>query len=108
MAGETNIGSILRTKLHRPPVTADRVCRKRLHQLLDAALAGPVALVSAPAGYGKSTLVSQWAESRQEPCAWLSLDDTDGEPVEFLRYLVAAVQTLFPAACAQGRSPPAW
>jgi LuxR family maltose regulon positive regulatory protein len=95
---------ILRTKLHRPRVTPDLVCRGRLHELLDGALTRPLALVSAPAGYGKSMLVSQWAESLEEPCAWLSLDDTEGDRVGFASYLLAAVQTLFPQACPESAS----
>ena len=54
---------LIRTKLHRPPVTGEIVCRKRLHEVMDRALELPLTVVSAPAGYGKSTLVSHWAES---------------------------------------------
>jgi hypothetical protein len=58
---------LIRTKLHRPPVTGEIVCRKRLHEIMDRALELPLTVVSAPAGYGKSTLVSHWAESLDEP-----------------------------------------
>ena len=51
---------ILRTKLHRPPVVPDLVHRARLHELMDRGLHRPLTVVSAPAGYGKSMLVSQW------------------------------------------------
>jgi len=52
-------GLILRTKLHRPPVTEDLICRTRLHERMDLGQQTPLTLVSAPAGYGKSMLVSQ-------------------------------------------------
>ncbi len=57
----------------------------------------PLILVSAPPGYGKSTLVSHWLETSETASAWLSLDQADGDAATFLRYVVAAVRTLFPA-----------
>ncbi len=75
---------ILRTKLYRPPVAADIVWRRRLHSRLDEGRHRPLTLVSAPAGYGKSTLVSHWLETLDEPCAWLSLDEADGDLRVFL------------------------
>lgn len=90
---------ILRTKLHRPPAPEDMVCRRLLHERMDVGMQTPLTLVSAPAGYGKSTLVSQWADGLETPCAWLSLDDTDSDLVVFMSYAVAAVQTLYPVAC---------
>ncbi len=92
-------GSILRTKFHRPQVSADLVIRKRLHEQMDRGLRSTTTLVSAPAGYGKSMLASQWAESLEEPCAWLSLDSGDSDPTVFVSYLVAAIRELFPDAC---------
>jgi LuxR family maltose regulon positive regulatory protein len=53
-------------------------------------------LVSAPAGYGKTTLIVQWLQSASQPAAWLSLDEDDNDPVRFLSYLVSAFQTLQP------------
>ena len=91
--------SVLRTKLYRPPVSADFVRRQRLHEQLDQGVELPLTLVSAPAGYGKSILVGAWAETTGRPCAWLSLDEADGEIAEFLMYLVAAVRTVEPEAC---------
>jgi LuxR family maltose regulon positive regulatory protein len=55
----------------------------------------------APAGYGKSTLVSHWLETRNAPSAWLWLDETDGDIRTFLSYVVAAVKTVYPEACAE-------
>ena len=85
---------LLSTKLHRPPVTGETVCRKRLHEVMDRALELPLTVVSAPAGYGKSTLVSHWAESLDEPCAWLSLDSGDSDLEVFVSYLLAAIETV--------------
>jgi LuxR family maltose regulon positive regulatory protein len=68
-------------------------------ELMDAGLEVPLTLVSAPAGYGKSVLVSQWSESLTLPSAWLSLGEADGEVDQFLMYLIAAVQTAIPEAC---------
>lgn len=79
----------------------DLVRRPRMHDVMDQGGRGPLTLVSAPAGYGKSTLVSCWLESRQEPSAWLSLDDADSDLRVFLSYVVAAVRTAFPDACAE-------
>jgi ATP/maltotriose-dependent transcriptional regulator MalT/ActR/RegA family two-component response regulator len=86
---------ILRTKLHRPPVTRDLVPRPRLFELLDAGRPRPLTLVSAPAGYGKSVLISSWLESGDWPSAWLSLDESDSDLHQFLHYFVAAVRDVF-------------
>jgi len=91
--------SILRTKLYRPPVTEDLVCRSQLHERMDLGLQTPLTVVSAPAGYGKSVLVRHWAETVGEPCAWLSLDVDDSDLRVFVSYFVAAIRTIFPDAC---------
>jgi LuxR family maltose regulon positive regulatory protein len=98
MADETNIGTILRTKLHRPPAPGDDVHRVRLSDYLDQQLERPLTLVSAPAGYAKSTLVSCWLDRCDNPGAWLSLDDNDSNLRQFLSYFIAAVKTIFPNA----------
>ncbi len=90
---------ILRTKLYRPPVPADLVPRDALVARLEAGRTLPLTLVSAPAGYGKSTLVSHWLETSDAASAWLSLDASENEPRIFLEYLVAAVRGLFREAC---------
>ena len=61
--------------------------------------AANLTLVIAPAGYGKTTLLSTWLETGVVPSAWLSLDEHDNDLVVFVSYLVAAVRTLFPTAC---------
>ena len=72
MGGQKQTIPIIRTKLHRPPVAGDHVCRETLHVRLEEGDHQPLTLVSAPAGYGKSTLVSHWLETREGPSAWRS------------------------------------
>jgi LuxR family maltose regulon positive regulatory protein len=86
---------IASTKMRRPPVQASAIQRQRLHDRLDEDLELPITLVSAPAGFGKSTLVSQWLESVESPFAWLSLDERDSDLRGFLAHFVAAVNTAF-------------
>ena len=99
----TSQNSLLRTKLHRPVVPGDFLCRPRLHDLMNLGLELPLTLVSAPAGYGKSLLVSHWVASQSIPCAWLSLDASDSAVELFVDYLLAAVETVDPGACPQTR-----
>jgi len=66
---------------------------------MDVGLELPLTLVVAPAGYGKSILVSHWAESLENPCAWVSLDEGDSEIHQFLGYLVAGMRMAIPGAC---------
>ena len=99
MAAQHDAIPIIRTKLHRPPVAADIVCRKTLYTKLEEGRRLPLSLVSAPAGYGKSTLISHWLETRGCPSAWLSLGETDSDLRVFVSYVVAAVQTVSPASC---------
>jgi len=95
---------LLRTKLHRPPVPADHLLRPELIERLENGRHQPVVLVSAPAGYGKSLLVSCWLEKCESPGAWLSLDQGDNDLQRFLSYLVASVQTIFPQAGSETQS----
>lgn len=95
--------ALLSTKLNRPTVVGDLVCRNRLHDRMDASLECPLTLVSAPAGYGKSMLASHWAESLEIPLGWVSLDESDADLFGFLRYFVAAVETVFPDTCPETR-----
>ena len=102
----TSIGNqvLLHTKLHRPRVTADLVQRPRLKAALDDSLDRPLILVAAPAGFGKSTLVSAWLETCDLPHAWISLDATENDLGVFLTYFLAAMQTLFPDALPETRA----
>lgn len=88
--------SILATKLYIPPPRANGVARPRLHARLDESLQQKLTLVAAPAGYGKTTLVSAWIVTCGRPVAWLSLDEDDNDPIRFLTYLVSALQTVAP------------
>jgi LuxR family maltose regulon positive regulatory protein len=83
---------LLKTKLHIPPVRPGLVPRPRLTELLNAGLHRKLTLVSAPAGYGKTTLVSNWLSGVGGPSTWLSLDENDNDPARFLTYLLAALQ----------------
>jgi len=83
---------LLQTKLYIPPIRPELVPRPRLIERLNAGLLRQrkLTLVSAPAGYGKTTLANAWVRSIDRPFAWISLDAGDNEPVRFLSYLVAA------------------
>jgi LuxR family maltose regulon positive regulatory protein len=72
------------------------VSRPRLLERLNDGLQGKLILISAPAGFGKTTLLSQWLAGGTRPAAWLSLDEGENDPTRFLTYLVAAVQTIAP------------
>ena len=90
---------ILRTKLHRPAVPGDYLHRRHLLDLLDQCLDLPLTLVSAPAGYGKSSLISHWLECSDVKSAWVSLESDDSHLRTFLQYLLATVKGVFPKAC---------
>ena len=87
---------ILATKLHIPRSPRRMVPRPHLIERLDDGLDRNLTLVSAPAGFGKTTLVSTWACGCDRPVAWLSLDDGDNDPTRFLSYVVAALRTISP------------
>jgi LuxR family transcriptional regulator, maltose regulon positive regulatory protein len=90
---------ILATKLYLPPARPNIVPRARLIGRLNAGLPHTpgFTLISAPAGFGKTTLVSEWVAECKQPVAWLSLDEGDNDPIRFLLYLIAALQTIQPA-----------
>ena len=87
---------ILATKLYVPPPRANLVLRPRLVERLNEGLSAgrKLTLISAPAGFGKTTLVSEWVAGFKRPVAWLSLDEGDHDPTRFLSYIVAALQTI--------------
>jgi LuxR family transcriptional regulator, maltose regulon positive regulatory protein len=87
---------ILATKLYIPPPRPKVVLRSHLIERLNAGLAAEhkLSLISAPAGFGKTTLVSEWIADCARPVAWLSLDEGDNNLPRFLAYLVSALQTL--------------
>ncbi|MEI7847993.1 MAG: LuxR C-terminal-related transcriptional regulator [Chloroflexota bacterium] len=85
---------ILSTKLSIPPLRSRPVTRLRLIQKLNQGLDSGLILISAPAGYGKSTLLSDWLSQLKYDSAWFSLDDRDNDPARFLCYLVAALRQI--------------
>jgi LuxR family maltose regulon positive regulatory protein len=87
---------LLKTKLYLPPVRPDLVSRPRLVQQLNRGFrrGRRLTLVSAPAGYGKTTLITEWAAQSDQPLAWLSLDQGDNDSTRFWIYVVAALQTV--------------
>jgi len=109
---------LLATKLYIPPPRLNIVLRPRLIARLNEGLHGKLTLIAAPAGFGKTTLVSEWVAARTEDrglrtetvtsslspqssalstrVAWLSLDEGDSDPTRFLAYLVAALQMIAP------------
>lgn len=95
---------ILQTKLHRPALPRDLVSRTKLVSQLEKHRNRPLTLVSAPAGYGKSTLISSWLEDCDWPSAWISLDEDQSDIQQFLIYFVSAVRGLFPDACQDSRN----
>ncbi|MFN2296957.1 MAG: LuxR C-terminal-related transcriptional regulator [Candidatus Promineifilaceae bacterium] len=84
---------ILRTKLHQPFLRPVLVPRPRLKEQIARGLRGPLTLITAPAGFGKTTLIASSIASCGMPVAWLSLDKDDNQLHRFLTYLVAAIQT---------------
>ncbi len=114
---------LLLTKLHLPRLARDLLTRTRLIELLNHEMDRPLILVCAPAGFGKSTLVSDWLKHLAAdqtvrpaslPAAWLSLDENDSDLNLFLQYVIAALRTIFKEACEAtmallqaGQPPPA-
>ncbi len=87
---------LLATKIHFPRPRARLVHRPRLTRRLQQSMTRVLTLISAPVGFGKSTLLSDWLAAGPIPVAWLSLDPEDNEPLRFLSYLLAAVQAYNP------------
>ena len=94
MTKQIAASQLVYTKLNQPRITTQLVERKRLYTALD--LQRPLTIVVAPAGYGKTTLVSSWATQSGLPCSWLSLDANDNQLGVFVDYLQAAVERLYP------------
>lgn len=87
---------ILKTKLYIPPARPGLIPRPRLYNKLGEGLRPgcPLTLVSAPAGFGKTVLLSSWISHVGIPVAWLGLDSADNDPLRFWRHIVAALQTI--------------
>ncbi len=87
---------LLHTKLRVPGSTPTLLTRPRLNQQLNLRPNGHLTLLSAPAGFGKTTLATDWVRQQAAPTAWLTLDEQDNDPILFWRYLIAALQTVDP------------
>ena len=93
--------ALLATKLHQPGPRPGLVPRPRLAGQLEAGLGQGMVLVCAPAGYGKTVLLADWARASQRPVAWLSLDPGDNDPARFWRHAVAALDRVRPGISAR-------
>jgi len=85
---------MLLTKLHIPPAGNNVVHRSELFEKLNSGLSRKLILVSAPAGYGKTTLISDWISQNIIPAAWLSLNNGDNDPAVFLSYIISGIQSI--------------
>jgi LuxR family maltose regulon positive regulatory protein len=96
------VGPLLETKLYVHSGRPGLVARPRLNARLDQAVQARLTLVSAPAGFGKTTSLAAWLDSAKETrsVAWLSLDPSDDDPVTFWTYVIAALQTALPGVAA--------
>lgn len=91
---EAMLTPILTSKLYIPAPRSKTVLRRRLTERLDRGLNRKLTLISAPAGYGKTTLVCEWLADCGRPAAWLSLEQGDNELTRFLTYMITALQTI--------------
>jgi LuxR family maltose regulon positive regulatory protein len=94
---------LLTTKLYMPPLRLESVSRPHLIARLDAGLGRKLTLVSAPAGFGKTTLLVEWLSSGASS-SWLSLDEEDNDPARFYAYLIAALERVLPGVGAGAHS----
>jgi ATP/maltotriose-dependent transcriptional regulator MalT/ActR/RegA family two-component response regulator len=107
-----DVSPILRTKLQRPAIYPDFVPRSDLVTRLDELRRRPLTLVSAAAGYGKSTMASLWLNSWDGLYGWLSLDEDENDLHKFINYLLAAIRKACPESCEttlsllRGKEPP--
>jgi LuxR family maltose regulon positive regulatory protein len=99
-AGSSSVAVVLATKLHVPTFRRELISRPSLLRRLETESLSKLTLVCAPAGWGKSTLLSQWRANAQEqgPSAWVSLDQADNDPVRFWTYVIEALRTVEPEA----------
>ena len=85
---------ILKTKLSIPALNGSSIKRQRLIDKLNVGSSFKLVLISAPAGFGKTLLLSEWAKETDKPVAWISLDEEDNDPVRFWSYFIASLQTI--------------
>ena len=87
---------LLATKLYMPGPRPGLLSAPGLAQRLDEGVLHGIVLVIAPAGYGKTVLLAEWARGQRQPAAWLSLDEGDNDPARFWRHAVAALDRVHP------------
>lgn len=95
---------VIRAKLRPPRLSPDLVPRPRLVQQLNSGLSRKLILVSAPAGFGKTTLLSEWSQQQSVPVAWITFDPDDDDLHKFLIYFIAAIHSIYPDSCAESQS----
>jgi LuxR family maltose regulon positive regulatory protein len=88
---------MLLTKLHIPPVGNNIVHRSELFEKLNSGLSRKLILISAPAGFGKTTVVSDWIDQNKIPTTWFSIDNGDNDPIDFLSYIISGIQSIHTA-----------
>jgi len=88
---------LLATKLFVPPPRPDQVQRSLLIKRLNDGISRKLSLISAPAGFGKTSLISEWIAQSEMPIAWISLGKSDSDPVHFTHYLIAALRNIHPS-----------
>ncbi len=89
--GVSGSDGLLATKLYLPHLPPELVSRPRLMEELEKGLARGLVLVCAPAGFGKTSVLAEWARQGRRPVAWLSLDEGDNDPARFWRHVIAAL-----------------
>lgn len=87
---------VLATKLYSPPLRDDRVSRPRLLRLLQEGASRKLTMVSAPAGFGKTTLISDWIHQQDTPFVWYQLDEADSDPARFILHLKVGIRQHIP------------
>jgi LuxR family maltose regulon positive regulatory protein len=91
---EIEHSTLLRTKLYVPPLQSAWISRSRLAERVDEGFERKLTLISAPAGFGKTTLLVDWVNKHEKPVAWFSVDKGDDDPVRFLTYVILGLQGL--------------
>ncbi|HLM34522.1 MAG TPA: hypothetical protein VK278_01965, partial [Gaiellaceae bacterium] len=93
---QSPFGAILESKIEVPRPRSGLVSRTALINRLRAETFCPIVTVTAPAGYGKTTLLAQWAARDPRPFAWVSIDERDNDPIVLLRHVAAALHEIEP------------
>jgi LuxR family maltose regulon positive regulatory protein len=85
---------MLLTKLHIPPASQNIVHRQELYEKLNIGLTRKLILISAPAGFGKTTIISDWINQHEILTVWFSLDNGDNDPAVFLSYVISGIRSI--------------